>query len=194
MPVVTLARWVMRCLTAWRSTDTSGNAPPVGGTAADGPDANDSPGDPQEEDATDSPATTPSQLHDLFREGMKDPVFARELNRLLDSEHRRSLHTQEQQTLSFLAKAGCVSVCLVAVIAALAPAAIIAKGVVAQYDIAPWHFVTALAGICGLLTAGVGWLVRTLRRGRPRAGPTDDPGPPANGAAADGPAPRAGTG
>ncbi|WP_157855988.1 hypothetical protein [Streptomyces aureocirculatus] len=125
---------------------------------------------------------------------MKDPAFARELDRLLDSEHRRSLHSQEQQTLSFLAKAGCVSVCLVAVLAALVPAAIIAKGVVAQYDIDPWHFVTAVAGICGLLIGGVGWLVRTLRRGRPRTGPTDEPGPPAEGAAADGPAPRAGAG
>ncbi|MFD0419127.1 hypothetical protein [Streptomyces sp. NPDC127108] len=126
---------------------------------------------------------------------MKDPAFARELNSLLDSEHQRSLHAQEQQTRSFLAKAGCVSVCLAVVVVALVPAGIVAQGVVAHHDINPWHFVVALTGGCGLLTAAVGWLVRSLRRGRrPESAATTGAGPPADGASAGGPAPRAGAG
>ncbi|MFD9073085.1 MULTISPECIES: hypothetical protein [Streptomyces] len=192
MPVVTLARWLLRCLTASDTTNPADPTPPGGVTGAGGGPAADplDGGEP-----VPAEPTAPSHIHDLIREGMKDPAFARELDRLLDSEHQRSLHTQEQQTLSFLAKAGCVSVCLAVVVVALVPAGIVAQGVVAHYDVNPWHFVVALTGGCGLLTAAVGWLVRSLRRGRrqePAA--TTDAGPPADGASADGPAPRAGAG
>ncbi|WJV49589.1 hypothetical protein [Streptomyces flavofungini] len=193
MLVVTLLRWLSRCLTASDTRNPADPAPPVGATGPDGGPA----ADPLDggEPVPAEPTAPSSQLHDLFREGMKDPAFARELDRLLHSEHQRSLHTQEQQTLSFLAKAGCVSVCLAVVVVALVPAGILAQGVVVRHDIDPWHFVVALAGGCGLLTAAVGWLVRTLRRGRRQeSAATTGAGPPADGASADGPAPRAGAG
>ncbi|MFH9073961.1 hypothetical protein [Streptomyces alboflavus] len=196
MWVVMLARWLWHHLTAAQAAAPDGSPGSPGAPGVPAPAGADGAGEadpPPGQDLTAPPA--PTHVNDLIREGMKDPDFARELDRLLDHEHRRSLHSQELQTLSFLAKTGCVSLCLAVVVVTIAPAVIIGRSVVAHYDISPWHFAVVLSGVCGLLTAAVGWVVRTLRRGRRQdpAAPAE-PRPPADGASADGPAPRAGAG
>ncbi|MCT9081910.1 hypothetical protein [Streptomyces fulvoviolaceus] len=128
-------------------------------------------------------------VHDLFALGMKDRNQADTLDGLLNSEHERSLHRNDQELKGFLAKAGCLTLCISVLVGSLVVSVHIAKGLdLQEARLSPTAHVALVSVGSALLTGTVGWLLGKLRNrraptGRPqgRTGPAGLNDPMRNG-------------
>ncbi|MBK3578446.1 hypothetical protein JHN63_32525 [Streptomyces sp. MBT65] len=99
---------------------------------------------------------------------MKDEGQAKTLDGLLEAEHERVLRTRDQELKGFLAKSGCLTLCIALFVGSLVISTRIAKGIdLHQVKLSPTTHVALVSVGSALLTGTIGWLIRKLRD-RPR--------------------------
>jgi hypothetical protein len=166
MPLFDWQGLVRRFLTALNSSVAPGQAAPLGtpGTATPGTaTAEPSPQEPQEGPGPQDPGSRPTTVHDLFALGMKDREQAETLKDLLDSEYHRDRRTRDQELIGFLAKCGCLTLCVALLLGSLVVSLHLAKGMGPQISVPPAAHVVLVSLGSALLTGTVGWLIRRLR-------------------------------